>query len=277
VLLHAALKQFYDSASVRIGGAVFLLPEDKAWAFELARASIASTIASFADGGRLGHPALRDAKRSELERIIVKFLDWEIGLHKDMLDPKTKKINAPRMVRTAVESHELKFTDMFYEHDGVRIRYGGWIDRIEVSNDERAAGVDYIVAADYKSTGSSTPGGGRKAAWLEGVVLQVPLYAYALSKLRPTSELARAGYLTLKSPGAAQTLELVRIDRKSQEVLPQPDAQDQWTAALHAAINHVKRARSGEFPAAPPGACTCPPWCHGRDICRIPGGPVSSR
>ena len=274
-LLHAALKQFYDSASVRVGGAVFLRESDKAWARELAKASIASAIASYADKGRLGHPALRDAKRSELERIIVTFLEWEIQLHEDMLDPKTRKRTAPAMVRSAVESHELAFTDMIYEHDGVRIRYRGSIDRVEVSVDDRADGVDYIVAADYKSSESSTPGAGKPSAWHDKVVLQVPLYAYALSKLRPTSELARAGYLTLKKPGPAQTLDLVKIDKKSQEVLPQPDAQDKWTAALHAAIDHVKRARSGEFPAGPPGECTCPPWCHGRDICRIPGGPVS--
>jgi ATP-dependent helicase/DNAse subunit B len=274
-LLHAALKDFYDSASARIGGAVFLREPDTTWARELAKASIASAIASYADKGRLGHPALRDAKRSELERIVVTFLEWEIRLHEDMLDPKTKKRNAPRMVRTAVESHELGFTDMVYEHDGVRIRYRGSIDRVEVSVDERADGVGYIVAADYKSTKGSTPGAGEPSAWDDKVVLQVPLYAYALSKLRPASELARAGYLTLKNPGAAQTLDLVEIDKKSQEVLPQPDAQDRWTAALHAAVDHVKRARSGEFPAHPPGGCTCPTWCHGRDICRIPGGPVS--
>jgi ATP-dependent helicase/DNAse subunit B len=274
-LLHAALKEFYDSASAHVGGAVFLREPDKAWARELAKASIASAIASYADKGRLGHPALRDAKRSELERIVLGFLEWEIQLHEDMLDPKTRKKNAPRMVRTAVESHELAFTDMIYEHDGVRIRYRGSIDRVEVSNDDRVDGVSYLVVADYKSSESSTPGGGRKAAWQEGVVLQVPLYAHALMKLRPTSELARAGYLTLKKPWTAHVLELVEIDRKSGEVLPQPDVESQWTAALHAAIDHVKRARSGAFPANPPGECTCPSWCHGRDICRIPGGPVS--
>jgi len=275
-LLHAALKEFYDSASVRVGGAVFLRESDKVWARELAKSSIAAAIASYPDKGRLGHPALREAKRAELERIIVTFLEWEIQMHEDMLDPKTKKVNAPKMIRSAVESHELAFTDMIYEHDGVRIRYRGSIDRVEVSVDERADGVDYIVAADYKSSKSATPGAGRNAAWEEGVVLQVPLYAYALSQLRHTAEIARAGYLTLKNPEPAQTLDLVKFDKKLQEVSPQPGEQDKWAAALHAAIDHVKRARLGDFPAGPPGECTCPPWCHGRDICRIPGGPVSS-
>jgi len=226
--------------------------------------------------GRLGHGSLLEAKRSEYTRTVRGYLEWEIALHEEMKIPNARK-KAPYMIQTAVESHELEFADMVYEHDGVRIRYRGSIDRVEVSIDERVGEGKYLVAADYKTTESSTPGGGRPAAWGEGVVLQVPLYAFALSKMRRDSQIARAGYLALTKPKSVLALELYKIDKKTAEVIEVNDADDKWTAALHFAIEHVKRARRGEFPARPPGKCTCPPWCHGRDICRIPGGPVPYR
>ncbi len=275
-VLHAALKHFYDSARVRVNGPVFLEAIDSAWAMELAERCVADIVAEFAARGRLGHRALLEAKRSEFTRIVCGYLTWEIAHHGEMTTPNARK-KAPYMIRTAVESHELAFDEMIYERDGVRIRYRGTIDRVEVSIDDRVGDAKYIVAADYKTTKSSTPGMGRPAAWEEGVVLQVPLYALALQKMMPESHLARASYLALTKPEAVLQLELVNIDKKTMEAISVSEAEDQWQAALDSVVSHVKRARSGEFPAGPPGKCTCPPWCHGRDICRIPGGPVSFR
>ncbi len=276
-LLHDALKLFYDGARERIRGPVFLEAKDAAWALELAAKCVSEIVDGYAVHGRLGHGSLLEAKRGEYTRIVRGYLEWEIALHNDMTDPTTKKRKAPAMIRTGVESHELKFDDMTFERGGVRIRYRGTIDRVEVSVDERAGEGKYIVAADYKTTKGSTPGGGRPAAWTEGVVLQVPLYALALSRMRPDTHMARAGYLALTTPKDVLQLDLITINKRTHETNPMTAADEKLTAALDFAIEHVKRARRGEFPARPPGKCTCPPWCHGRDICRIPGGPVSDR
>ncbi|MBK5186674.1 MAG: PD-(D/E)XK nuclease family protein [Gemmatimonadaceae bacterium] len=275
-LLHEALKRFYDGARTRVGGPVFLAAKDRAWAMELATESVAAVVSAYAVRGRLGHASLLDAKRSEFTRIVLGYLAWEIDLHEEMFIPNARK-KAPYMIRTGVEAHELRFDDMVYERDGVRIRYRGSIDRVELSVDDRVGEAQFIVAADYKTTVGSTPGGGKASAWADGVVLQIPLYALALSRLHPDAHLARAGYLALKTPRPVLQLDLVNIDKRSSEAAPVPNGDDKWQQALDFAVAHVKRARNGEFPAAPPGKCTCPPWCHGRDICRIPGGPVSSR
>jgi hypothetical protein len=43
--------------------------------------------------------------------------------------------------------------------------------------------------------------------------------------------------------------------------------------ALDAVAEHVKHARTGQFPAEPAKSCKCPPFCHALDICRVAGGP----
>jgi hypothetical protein len=171
------------------------------------------------------------------------------------------------------DEHELAFDDMVFERDGVRIRYRGSIDRVDVSVDTRAPKRKFIGALDYKSTRYSTPGGGDKGAWADGVVLQVSLYAHALTKLRPDTEIARVEYQALKKPEQVQSLELYTIDKKTSVVSADSEARAKWEGALDHAIAHVKSIRGGRFPAQPPESCKCPPWCHGRDICRIAGGP----
>ncbi|MBA2685571.1 MAG: PD-(D/E)XK nuclease family protein [Gemmatimonadaceae bacterium] len=274
-LLHDALKMFYDSAKERVGGAVFLTGADSGWAKELATKCVSQIVDDYASRERLGHPSLLEAKRSEYVRMLRGYLTWEIKLHDDMVNPPPRARKAPAMIRTGVVSHEEKFEDELLERAGVRIRYRGSIDRVEVSVDDRIAEGEYVVAADYKTTVSSTPGQGNATAWKDGVVLQVPLYALALSRMRPDAQIARAGYLALSTPKEVLQLDLIAIDKKTHELVPKPDADDMWSAALDSAIEHVKSARRGEFAAGPPGKCTCPPWCHGRDICRIPGGPVT--
>ena len=272
-ILHAALARFYDRALKRSDKPVFLLSADSTWAAESMESCLDDAIT---DQGRawLCHPSLREAKRSELIRILQGFLQWEIQLHEDMIAPKTRKVNAPKMIRTGVIESELAFDNMIFERDGVRIRYRGTIDRVEVSVDERLGDTRMIAAADYKTTKGSTPGGGDKKAWAAGVVLQVPLYAYALSQIRRDDEVARVEYLTLKTPDSVLGLQLYTFNRKSNEVEPDATAVDQWTDSLNHAIDHVRKARQGQFPARPPETCGCPAWCHGIDICRIPRSEV---
>jgi hypothetical protein len=155
------------------------------------------------------------------------------------------------------------------------LRFRGSIDRVEVSVDSRAAESKFLAASDYKSSEWSTPGLGKPGAWDDGVVLQVPLYAYALTQLRPEYEIARVDYLSLKNPKSVHLLQLYTFDKKSARPQEDAKAQERWQAALDGAIVQIKRVRAGEFPPGPPKSCNCPPWCHGRDICRVPGGPVS--
>jgi hypothetical protein len=157
----------------------------------------------------------------------------------------------------------------------VKLRFRGSIDRVEVSVDERRPSMSFIAASDYKSTKWSTPGSGDRKAWDDGVVLQVPLYAFALTQLKPDHEIARVDYLALKNPEQVHLLQLYTFDKKSARPQEDAEAQQRWQTALDGAIAQIKRVRAGEFPPGPPPSCNCPPWCHGRDICRVPGGPVS--
>src|SRR5579883_1741514 len=203
-VLHTALQRFYDAARARGSGPVFLRAGDATWAEPLLDDCVDSAFDEAAARGWLGHPAFRAARRAEARRVARGFLAWEIGQHEDMFNPR--KRTAFAMIRTGVDGCELAFEDMVYEGDGVRLRYRGFIDRVEVSVDERAPGRTFIAASDYKNTRYSTPGGGHKDAWADGVVLQVPLYAYALAHLRPDDRIARVDYLALKGQEAVHQL-----------------------------------------------------------------------
>jgi PD-(D/E)XK nuclease superfamily protein len=269
-LLHRVLHRVYDAAKERVGGPVFLRESDESWVTQLVDDALAIELAEH--DGWLGHPALREARQAELRRIALGFLRWEMGEHEAMINPGRRR-NIVARVRTAVSEHEIPFEDMIFERDGVRIKYRGSIDRVEVSIDERLPGVPLLAAVDYKTTVYSTPGSGKKEAWADGVVLQVPLYAHALEKLRPGYGVARVEYLVLKKPDEAHTLQLYQLSGKSRGGQPDPAAMAQWQSALGAAVGHVESARRGDFPAGPPPSCSCPPWCHGIDICRVKGGP----
>ena len=267
-LLHDALRRFYDLAREHVGGPVFLRATDANWYKPLLDRCVTDAFTGMS-GQWLGHPSLARAKQDEVLRIARGFIEWEVHVHEDMFD--NKKRNAPKMIRTGVVSSELAFDDMVYEQDGVRIRYRGSVDRVEVSEgvDDRFGDARFVAAVDYKTTKYATPGGGDKKAWDEGVVLQIPLYAHALSKLYGDHEVARVEYLSLTRPEAVHQLQPYIFDRKAGHPDSDDAAQDQWQASLSHAIAHVKRARAGEFPAAPPSTCGCPSWCHGIDICRV--------
>jgi len=273
-ILHLALSHFYKAAKDRAGGPVFLVETDRAWAETMLEAALDHALDQ-SSWKWLGHPVLRPAHRAELSRLLHGFMSWEMQLHRDMHDVRSRK-EAPNMIRTAADEHELPFDDMIFERDGVRIRYRGSIDRVDVSIDERTPR-KFVAAIDYKSSIYSTPGSGEKKAWTDGVVLQVPLYAHALKTLRPDHDIARVEYETLKTPKRVHSLELYTIDKKTNDLEEDLDATAKWQGALDHAIAHVKSARGGVFPANPPESCKCPPWCHGRDICRVPGGPRELR
>jgi len=275
VVLHDALHRFYDGAKARLGRPVLLRAADLKWAVPLALAALDDAIAAAGDSTWLGHPALRDAKRQEMRRILEGYLAWEVGLNEEMYDPRKKK--APAMVRTGVEAGELAIPEAVLDRNGVRFRYRGTIDRVEVGVDDRVAAGGYVAAVDYKTSLPGVPGSGDPKAWADGVVLQVPLYAHALTQLRPGVRVARVEYRSLRTPQAAHSLQLHQVEPKKGLLLPNAEARDLMQRALDAVAAHVRRARGGEFPARPAPSCGCPPFCHAWDICRVAGGPQTKR
>lgn len=270
-VLHDALRRFYDAARSRTGGPVFLRESDRAWALPLLRDALREALAAAGTTLWLGHPALRDVKYAELERLLGRYLTFEIGENEDAFDGRT---TAGRSVRTAVEAHEVTFADARVEREGAVLRYRGIIDRIEVGQDDRAPG-RYVAAVDYKTSKYSAPGGGAREAWSDGVVLQVPLYAHALAQLRPGCTVARVEYRAVKHAERLHLLNLVRVKRSGPE--DDPEAVSRMETSLAAAMRHAANVRCGVFPAAPAPSCHCPPFCHAWDICRVAGGPDDGR
>jgi len=133
-----------------------------------------------------------------------------------------------------------------------------------------------VAAVDYKTTVYSCPGGGKNAAWDDGVVLQVPLYAQAIASKLPGVQAVRVEYRTLKKPGAVHSLELYKFDKTLKRAVEDPKGDEKLEAALDAVASHVRTARSGEFPVLPAKSCGCPPFCHAIEICRVPGGPKTT-
>jgi len=271
-LLHRALKRFYDRAGERVGGPVFLRRADLEWAVPLALESVDAVLdAARAEGReRLGHELLLPAKRQELRRLVRRFVEWEAAQHEDML--ASAKETARELVRTAVESHEVGFDGVVLERNGVAFRFRGSVDRVEVGVDGRFPSEGFLAAVDYKTTKWSVPGKGDKKAWDDHVVLQVPLYAYALSKIRPGMVPARIEYRAIATREALHSLRLYRYDEKEGPIRD-TEASDMMKRALDAVAAHVLRARGGEFPASPAPSCNCPPFCHALEICRVAGGP----
>ena len=177
------------------------------------------------------------------------------------------------LMRTGAAAHEQEFEEAVLERGGMRIRYRGAIDRVEVSVDDRIADQRFVAAIDYKSSLGGVPGSGDETAWDDGVVLQVPLYAHALAGLQAGARVARVQYRTLRPPQVAHSLELYRIDRKTKVLHQEAEGMARMASALDAVVSHVRAARGGSFPAAPKPSCGCPRFCHAWDICRVKGGP----
>ncbi|HEU5050353.1 MAG TPA: PD-(D/E)XK nuclease family protein [Gemmatimonadales bacterium] len=268
-ILHDALHRFYDRAQERTGGPVFLRDVDLEWARPMLAESLDAALADARGRAWLGHPALQAAKRAELVRLLTRFIEFEAEEHEAMAGSKG---NAPRMVRTAVKEHEAAFRDVVLERNGVRFRFRGSVDRVEIGVDDRFEHAErHLAAVDYKTTKYAAPGGGKKEAWDDDVVLQVPLYAYALSREHPGAAIARVEYRALRKPEAVHRLELYQVTKAG--LTANLDGAARMERALDAVTEHVKRARGGSFPAEPARSCGCPSFCASLEICRVAGGP----
>lgn len=279
---HAALEEFWRLAMAyldrlqRIGEGRLLRAPDLPWARPMLSAAFATAWEAQGDLAWLGHPALHAATRQQLEHTLQGYLEWEIDLNEKAY--ASNRGNAPAMLRTAVESHELPFSGVSLERNGVRFVYRGMIDRVEVGVDARVPSQGFVAAIDYKSSIYSTPGGGAAKAWTDGVVLQVPLYAHALTQLRPGTQVARVEYRAIRQQKQAHTLELAKVKSPGKNPALERDekAADKLNSALDAAVAHVARVRSAEFPAEFTESCKCSPYCQSWDICRVAGGPRKS-
>ena len=98
-----------------------------------------------------------------------------------------------------------------------------------------------IAAVDYKSSVYSTPGGGNKQAWDDGIVLQVPLYAWALTQLNPGKEVCRVEYRALKQRKLGHTLQLYQVTKTNR--WRRRTIHAKMDAALDAAAGHVGAVR----------------------------------
>lgn len=271
-ILHRALERFYDAARRANGDAPVLLREDDALDAErrLLR-ELDTAIGEFEQAGTwLGAPALRMALRSELARILLTYLAFEIDWNRKLFGNRG---NNPRVLRTGVVAHEVRFDDVTLNADGVRVRFRGSIDRLERGVDDRIDGAEqYVAAVDYKTSTFAMPGHGEKAAWDDDVVLQVPIYARVLAELYPDGEVSRIEYRSLKSPSVKLALQLYQVSKANAVEQNEADC-DTMTGAITAIGRHVTNARAGLFPADPAPSCGCPSYCPSIDVCRVAGGP----
>ncbi|MEO7086689.1 MAG: PD-(D/E)XK nuclease family protein [Gemmatimonadaceae bacterium] len=274
-ILHDALRRFFESAEATLGAPVYLRPENTDLMGEPLERALDEAIATAGEREWLGAPALRSARRDELLRLLRGVIEYEITYNEQSSNNRT---NSSKAMRAGVIAHELAFDDVVLERGGIRFRFRGSIDRVERGVDGRITGADQFVAAvDYKSTIYSTPGSGKKEAWDDRVVLQVPLYAYALERLYPGSRVARVEYRALKDPKAVHQLQPVGVNYKTGAISENADAAARLDGALDAVVAHVRAAREGNFSTAPAPSCGCPPYCAGWDICRVAGGPKGLR
>lgn len=278
-LLHDALARFYDRAGDERGRPVFLRSSDLEWAESLMNDVLDTAFDDMEQLTWLGHPTLRPFKRSELKRDLLRYLAWEVEHHDRMED--VRKSDAA-ILRTGADYHELRFGedgDVVLERHGVVFRYRGIIDRVDRGVDARIEDASRFVAAiDYKSSIRGVPGEGRSVAWDEGVVLQVPLYAHALTQLTDHAEVSRVEYRPLgetkpgASPGKARAhcLQLYGVDKKTGDLVRNENDMAKMDNALNMVCKHVSSVRKGRFPVRPAPSCGCPAYCPAYDVCRVP-------
>ena len=279
VIVHEALDRLFVAARAAFGAPAFLRTPQREQARELLATALSEAWnAAIARGEWLGPVATRTAARAEILHELLGYLDFEIAWNESTWDNRTK---ASKAVRSGAEAGEFRFDAVALEADGVRFRLRGTIDRVERGLSDSDANVDgadgYVSAIDYKSTKYSVPAGGKGAAWDDGIVLQLPLYAAALRALRPEDRLARIAYRSIRGPAELHVLNLAPVRKGEVQQAAAQEAEAQLAAALAAAARRIREVRRGEFPAAPAPSAGCSPFCAARDICRIPGGPVDVR
>jgi hypothetical protein len=106
---------------------------------------------------------------------------------------------------------------------------------------------------------------------MDGVVLQVPLYAKALEKLEPGAVPARIEYRAIQQQEIVHALQLHSFVKKA--LCDDPEQSEKLDQALVDAAKVVRRARAADFPARYAASCKCPSFCPAWDVCRVKGGP----
>lgn len=281
---HAALQKFWARATEelasrgRTGEGLILRVADLGWAEPLLSAALDAAWNEAGGSAWLGHPGLRPVVREAMRATLLRYLDWELHHHDAWFT--ASRGHAPGTIRTAVLAHEVPIGEVSLERKGVRFTYRGTIDRVEIGVDSDVDDPERFVAAlDYKSSTWSTPGGGDAKAWNDDVVLQVPLYAHALTRLHPGKEVSRTEYRSIRQRQDVHVLRLrtVRKRRSAPTLEENPDSREKMNRALDAAAGHVAAVRAGQYPARYVESCKCPPFCHAWDICRVKGGPKGNR
>lgn len=275
-ILHAALDHFFEAARTHRHGDTFLRETDRAWLAEGIDAALDFAWHAESQVSWLGAPQLRALVRAELRETLTGFLSFEIAFNERSFNNRSP---VSRNVRTAPLLGEHQFTAVPIETRHGTFLLHGIIDRVDRGIDDRVDGAEqYLAAIDYKSSKGATPAGGQAAGWDDGVVVQLPLYAYVLRRLFPDATLTRLEYRTLRSPASVHTLNLTKLDKADKlgrrAVLHDDAAAAKLDAAIDAAGARVAAVRRGEFATSPVASCGCSPYCTARDICRIPGGPV---
>lgn len=273
-VLHDALARIFTALGASRSHPVLLREGDLERARAFVAPSLALALEAAGQDAWLGAPVFRPARRRELERLVARYLEDEVEHNEKMFKNRGKN---PRILRTGVVAHEMKFGDAVLEREGVIVRYRGSIDRVEFGVDERLDATSFVAAVDYKSSKGSTPAGGEKAGWEDGVVLQLPLYAHALRQLEPTRRVSRVEYRVLRKHEIVHALEMYQVQPKTLALEPDEAAAARMEQALDSVVSHVRNIRGGDFPAEPAPSCHCPPFCGAWDICRVKGGPKTGR
>jgi hypothetical protein len=272
-ILHDALDRFFAAARADIGTPAFLLNEHAAAARPLMTTALDDAWSAAERAGEwLGPMVIRPTVQRELHEDLQRYLAFEINYNEQSFKGNT---NASKEIRMGAAEGEFAFRREPLSGDGINFLMRGTVDRVDRGVDDRVPDADrYIAAIDYKSSKYSTPAGGDKRAWADGIVLQVPIYAAALRQLRGEQLVARMEYRTLRKPEIVHKLSLAPLAKG--ELQDASAAEGQLQEALAAAGRKIAQVRSGELAANPAESAGCSPYCPARDVCRIPGGPVET-
>lgn len=275
-VLHAALKRFFDAEREARGGApVFLTPERLAEAGDRVAAAFDAAFDAVAATTWLGAPALRTARRAEWCRMFQRYLAAEAAQRAQWQAGKVWQHR--QWLHTGVFEHERAFGPLDLDVLGLPLRVRGTMDRVEVGVDARTPDAErFRVVVDYKTTAGSVPGGGKRTAYDDGIVIQLPLYGLVLRALEPEAQVARLEYRALSTGDEKLGLRLAQFDSKGQALEPGPHGET-YAKALMAIRRAAERALTGDFRVAPAPTAGCSPYCSARDTCRIPGGPRTVR
>ena len=227
-------------------------------------------------GTWMGRAVFHGLQKAELLHVMQGYLRFEMSFNAKSSNNHT---SSAKQVQTAVRAGEYPFDGVKLTADGISYLLRGSVDRFDVGADSRLGDASrYFAVLDYKTSLASTPAGGKPAAWSDGVVLQLPLYAAVLRTLHPDLQLAHLENRVLRQPKIVHQLKFVTVKNQKGKSSVELDAsaEEKMTTALSAAARNVKQVRNAEFAARPTDSCGCSPFCPARDVCRLPGGPIDT-